>query len=196
MSLESTRKGVKGQPVNMDKFHYSAGETYEITFNLSDEYQYFKRCKGANRFYMCYSAVITAFQLPSKDYEIVLYPEMSEPQHGNQYQCSICRFHVHGTIKFKDNKVLRKWLLDDWHYITKYGDIQVNPLRKDWLDYCKKGMWLWKEFCDKIKYVSYPITHESKTMLGKVDLDSMVTKSKSKKGILEYFDEISDDDLD
>jgi len=130
---------------------YQLNETYEITTTFSDEWQQIKSCKANcplqrliafNKFLQC-----TYFDL-FKYCSYTLYLELSDPQEWDKHSGKYPRFHLHGTITMpKTNEELIKFKLNTPCQIAQYGRVQINNLRDDWLDYCKKdqdafGKWL------------------------------------------------------
>lgn len=132
---------------------YKKGTTYEITINPDDTRQ---KLKSEFRL----REVITTFRnlahnMSNQGINIVLYPEISEPQ--NVVNGSFPRIHFHGTVLFVDDYAVGQYLLKYLPLLSNISSTQINPFRETyWPKYITKQMPLMKYLCDN-QGIAYPI---------------------------------------
>ncbi len=133
---------------------YKVGTQYEITINPSDKYQYFS---DPFRFRAVYTKMNELCHiLFRQSTDIILYPEISEPQ-SSQNEKHLPRIHFHGIIIFTNLNSLAYFLLYHFKKLSNISSIQINNYRpKYWPIYIQKQSVLMQYLC-KNNALTYPI---------------------------------------
>lgn len=149
---------------------YKANILYAITINPDDSKQYNKReTKNLYDRMAKVKAYIneTMLCLPQFSIEYELYLELSEPSDSTFGRYP--RIHVHGLIRFDNNKSINQWLLYEFYRIMEHNMICIKPIDNllEWEKYCKKQQHIIKQS---------PITSSTTSLFPKGEDDGVERK--------------------
>ncbi len=122
-------KKVIGEP------YYKVNTMYAITINLIDKYQYHN---NINRFQKVRNLLHETFMGWPGDYE--LHIECSEPRGMHTQGRTGPRLHAHGTIQFKTNKHIARFLLINYYKLLRIASVDIDTI---------SDLSVWKKYCTK-----------------------------------------------
>lgn len=115
--------------------YYQKDKLYSVTLNPVDSSQFAGKSDRLDKFRKRMYNVLLECDI---QYDFII--ELSEPR-GMKVQGYLGpRLHLHGVIKFKNNKQIYKWLMNDYYKLTRISSIDIdtiNDLQK-WSNYCMK----------------------------------------------------------
>lgn len=114
------------------------GECYSITINPDDRGQYFRNLKRLNRFINKWNEIF----LTLKDVNYFFMVECSEPR--KLIRSEGPRLHLHGTIRFKNNRAIKSFLVNDLSNICLNNSVDIDTINdhKKWFDYITKQKYI------------------------------------------------------
>ncbi len=120
---------------------YKPYDWYSITLNPIDKHQYFGK---ENRYQRFRSFVYEQFFELKCAYTFKI--EISEPRGMKTQGYNGPRLHLHGRIRFKNNKEVAKFLLDTYYKLLRWTSVDIDSIEDIviWDAYCDKQR-LWKK---------------------------------------------------
>ncbi|AXQ66168.1 MAG: hypothetical protein [Cressdnaviricota sp.] len=117
--------------------YFEVGKWYAITLNYDDNLQYFGKPERETKVVNLTNERLLTYTHKKIDY--ILHLELSEPHIGKPNQ-SGPRLHYHGRIRFRSNKGLKLWLLNDYYNLLKNCIVDIDTIDcvNTWDKYCTK----------------------------------------------------------
>lgn len=121
--------------INTDLF-YESGNTYAVTLNPQDKYQYFG---NPDRLQKLHNKLYELFLNRPKGMDYKFFFEISEPK---LLKCEKGgpRIHIHGWITFNTDKSVYKFLLTFLYKLQHIGILDIDTIDNmdTWQSYCTK----------------------------------------------------------
>lgn len=115
--------------------YYKTHVNYTITICPNDKYQFFGQHNRFKKFRaFMYEQLINI----NAQYDMII--ELSEPRNDISIKSNGPRLHTHGIIKWKNQKQLINFLMDDMYKILRFSKIEIDTIEdiKMWSKYCCK----------------------------------------------------------